>query len=216
MAQKGFMFHENDPYVRLRLEYSSPLWSPHLVKHITQIEAVQRTITSKIQGMEQYNYWERLQHLGLFSLQRRRERYQIIHIWKIYKGLIPNDLNLQFYETNRFGPKCKRPKFNQRNRHISNIKFNSFTSNGPALFNVVPASIKFSRSLNIFKNKLQLFLKSFPDNPPTPNYVSSNKNSILEWVSSSRDLSNRFYLDEEDEAAAMMVEEPSLDLSSSQ
>ena len=119
-------------YVRPRLEYSSPLWSPHSVKSITKLESVQRSFTFRIHGMDQYNYWERLQHLKLMSLQRRRERYQIIHLWKISKGIIPNDLGLDFYETSRFGKKCKRPLFKQRKQHISSVKFHSFTSNGPA------------------------------------------------------------------------------------
>ena len=172
-------------YVRPRLEYASPLWSPHLVKHITKIEAVQRTVTSQIQGMENFNYWERLQRLDILSLQRRRERYQIIHIWKISQGLIPNDLKLEFYETSRYGLKCKRPKYNQRHRYISTLKFNSFTSNGPALFNIVPVQVKKSQTLNTFKSRLQTFLTSFPDTPPTPNYIAQNKNSLLEWAASS-------------------------------
>ena len=196
-------------YVRPRLEYSSPLWSPHLVKDIIKIESVQRTVTSKINGLESYNYWERLYHLNLLSMQRRRERYQIIHIWKISQGLIPNDLNLQFYETSRFGLKCKRPQFNQKRRRISNIKFNSFTSNGPALFNCIPPSIKSAKSLNSFKNKLQLYLKSFPDTPPTPNYIAPNHNSLLEWVSGSWIPAKPVW----DEVAAALEEEPEMDLS---
>lgn len=203
-------------YVSPRLEYSSPLWSPHLVKHITKIESVQRTVTSKIQGMEHLNYWERLQQLNMFSLQRRRERYQIIHIWKISQGIIPNDLDLKFYETSRHGLKCRRPRYNPRSRYISTVKFNSFTSNGPALFNVTPVKIKAAKNLNSFKNKLQVFLKSFPDNPPTPNYIGQNKNSILEWASGSMDSSTRQQRSQEsgeDELAVTPVEEPSQDLS---
>ena len=38
-------------------------------------------------------YHERLKSLGLYSLQRRRERYCIIYIWKIIEGLAPNFSN---------------------------------------------------------------------------------------------------------------------------
>ena len=47
------------------------------------IEAIQRTFTYKITEVQHLNYWERLQELKLYSLQRRRERYIIIYIWKI-------------------------------------------------------------------------------------------------------------------------------------
>ena len=174
-------------YVRPRLEYCSPLWSPYQKRHQYQIEAIQRTVTSRILGTEGLNYWERLKYLKIPSLQRRRERYQIIHIWKIAKSLIPNDLNLQFYNTSRYGQKCKIPKYNYRQKHLSTLKFNSFFSRGPALFNILPEKIKSSKSLSIFKSNLQNFLDKIPDNPPTPNYVGQNSNSIVEWVNDGND-----------------------------
>ena len=36
------------------------------------------------------NYWERLRELKLYSLQRPRERYIIIYIWKITQHMVPN------------------------------------------------------------------------------------------------------------------------------
>ena len=36
------------------------------------------------------NYWERLHELKLYSLQRCRERYIIIYIWKITQHMVPN------------------------------------------------------------------------------------------------------------------------------
>ena len=56
-----------------RLEYCCQLWSPHKLQDIASLEAVQRTFTTRIQGLQHLNYWERLRHLKLYSLQRRRE-----------------------------------------------------------------------------------------------------------------------------------------------
>lgn len=168
-------------YVRPILEYSCALWSPHLIKDITAIEAIQRSITAKIEGLENLNYWERLKELNLYSLQRRRERYQIIHMYKIFKDIIPNELNLNFYETHRHGTMCKRPKLNLRNQRLSTLRNQYFTSIGPALFNSIPGYIKSSKSVNAFKNNLDTFLKFVPDTPPLPNYARQNNNSLLEW-----------------------------------
>ena len=66
-------------YLVPRLEYCSAAWNPHKINEIEQLEAVQRSFTSRIDNMEQLNYWERLAKLKLFSLQRRRERFLIIH-----------------------------------------------------------------------------------------------------------------------------------------
>ena len=73
-----------------RLDYGSQLWSPHLVKHIDQLEKIQRSFIKHITGMQSLEVSERLVSLKLYSLQRRRERYCIIYVWKIIEGLVPN------------------------------------------------------------------------------------------------------------------------------
>ena len=55
------------------VEYNCPLWSPHKIKEINILEAVQRRFTSKIFSVQHMDYWERLIQLNLMSLQR----YQI-------------------------------------------------------------------------------------------------------------------------------------------
>ena len=76
------------------LDYGSQLWSQFLIKHITQLEKIQRSFTKHITGMNDMPYHVRLKSLGvgLYSLQRRRERYCIIYIWKIIEGA-PNFSN---------------------------------------------------------------------------------------------------------------------------
>ena len=197
-------------YVRPRLEYGCALWSPHLIKDINSIEAVQRSVTSKIEGLDNMNYWERLQELRLYSLQRRRERYQIIHMWKIYKEIIPNDLNFEFYNSRSHGIKCRRPKLNLKNKRISTLRNNYFTSVGPALFNAIPCSITSSKSLNAFKSKLDKFLHFFPDTPPLPNYICQNHNSILDFNTGGRDSPYMKFRLETYDAAGQVGPEPEL------
>ena len=76
-----------------RLDYGSQLWSPFLIKHITQLEKIQRSFTKHITGMTDIPYHERLKSLGFSSLQRRGESYCIIYIWKIIDVLAPNFSN---------------------------------------------------------------------------------------------------------------------------
>ena len=56
-----------------RLDYGSQLWSPFLIKHITQLEKIQRSFTKHITGMNDMPYHERLKSLGLYSLQRKEK-----------------------------------------------------------------------------------------------------------------------------------------------
>ena len=97
--------------VRPKLEYCSPLWSPCTPGDIQRLEDVQRYFTRKIEECQGMDYWERLQHLKLLSLQRRRERYMIIHAWKMRAGLAPTIPGFTFYrEEERDGRKATRPK----------------------------------------------------------------------------------------------------------
>ena len=62
--------------VRSLLEYCCPLWNPSKVAEIELIEGVQRSFTSRVSGLKNLNYRERLSELKLMSLQRRR--------WEVY------------------------------------------------------------------------------------------------------------------------------------
>ena len=73
-----------------RLDYASQLGLPHLLKHVYLLEKVQRSFTKHIAGMHTMSSEERLKHLNLYSIQRRRDRYQIIYLWKIIEKIVPN------------------------------------------------------------------------------------------------------------------------------
>ena len=93
--------------VRSNLEYCCPLWNPNKLADIQQLESVQRTFTSRIAGVQHLNYWERLKALNLMSLQRRRERYVILQMWKILHCVSPNDIDTQFSTPPRQGIRDK-------------------------------------------------------------------------------------------------------------
>ena len=167
-------------YVLSRLEYLSPAWNPMALGDIIKLEAVQRGFTAKIKGLEDQNYWQRLSSLKLYSLQRRRERFIFIHMWKIFKGLSPNDLHFQFQNHLRLGPQCKRKIYKCSSASVSSIRHNYFSCVGPRLFNILPSFIKNANTLETLKSRLDKFLIKIPDQPPTPGYASVNSNSLLE------------------------------------
>ena len=72
------------------LEYCCQLWNPWKAKDIQAIEAIQPMFTFEITEVQHLNYWERLHELKLYSIQRRRERYIIIYIWKLTQHMVPN------------------------------------------------------------------------------------------------------------------------------
>ena len=168
-------------FVVSKLEYASPLWMPYMKKDIEKIEALQRTLTSKLDDMGDLNYHERLKALRLYSLQRRRERFTIITIWKIANNLHPNQLNLEFYNTYRHGLRCRSKVSKSKRVHLRTLYNNSFASRGPALFNTIPKAVKDKTSLASFKSALDRYLGTIPDTPPISGYPFQNGNSLLEW-----------------------------------
>ena len=168
--------------VRSHLEYCCPLWHPSSMRDIKLIEGVQRSFTSRIYGVQHFNYWERLKALGLMSLQRRRERYIIIQMWKILHTICPNDVNVQFKPPSRLGVKAKLPALDRNSsQHHQSLYDFSFGMLGPRLWNCLPKHISQIADLDMFKQDLTKFLLTFPDNPPADGYVAPNDNSLPKW-----------------------------------
>ena len=173
--------------VRSILEFNSPVWNPTKVGEIQAIEGVQKTFTSRISALKSDDYWKRLKEMSLMSLQRRRERYIILQVWKILNGVSPNDIDMKFRETSRRGTIAVTPPLvkgcSQRNQSLYD---GSFAVLGARLWNIVPVDIKSIRSFLSFKEKLSRFLASFPDNPPVRGYSCANSNSLLDWAGARR------------------------------
>ena len=168
--------------VRSRLEYLCALWNPSKVTDIETLESVQRNFTSKISGISEYDYWTRLRLLKLHSLQRRRERYIIIQMFKIHNNITPNDLNIRFTTSERRGILAIIPSF-PKNASAKNKSLfeNSFTVKGPKLWNLLPVETRQLTKLEGFKISLSRFLDQIPDQPPVAGYSTRNHNSLLDW-----------------------------------
>ena len=76
--------------IRSKLEYCCQLWCPTQTGDIQCLEQVQRSFIRKITGVQHLSYWQQLQEQSLYSLERRRERYIMIYVWRIMEAQVPN------------------------------------------------------------------------------------------------------------------------------
>lgn len=73
--------------IRPKLEYAAIVWSPHHKKHINKLEKVQRAATRIVPELRRLDYEERLVILGLTTLEKRRERGDMIMLYKCTRGI---------------------------------------------------------------------------------------------------------------------------------
>ena len=175
--------------------HNSPLLAlEHMeIKRHTSYEAIKRAFTSKITEVQHLNYKERLHELKLYSLERRRERYIIIYIWKITEHVVPNIYGTMGHKIKtrkhpRHGTQCVIQYPTNRNPAQS-LQENALTVFGPRLYNSLPKYLRDIENVKTEKFKFELgkFLELIPDESKTNDYVTaSGSNSILEQLTHLR------------------------------
>ena len=139
--------------VRPHLEYCTVSWNPRFMADDRKIEAVQRRATRMIPGMSSFSYPERLKKLNLFSLRYRRERADMIQVYKILHGI------------DRLSPEhfFKRPEYHSTRGHPLklfnthrrlNVRGCFFSKRVIELWNKLPEPLVTARNIGIFKTGL--------------------------------------------------------------
>ena len=155
--------------VQPHVDYCSQLYMPVNGSKLSELENLQQNYTSRITQFRNFNYWERLKELKMFSQQRRLERYRIIYVWKVIEGVVPN-CGLVAENKDRLGRTCLIPNLNKNaSAKIRTLRENSFQVHGPRLYNCLPAFLRNLTNCSVleFKTQLDLVLEKVPDEPNT-------------------------------------------------
>ena len=140
--------------IRPHMEYCVQLWSP-LPAHgnwrlILAIEDVQRKFTRLIDNIGLLPYKSRLEKLGLTTLLERRARGDLIETFKIVNKI--SNYGEKLFRFSRSGDKLlSRPGDEHR------VKHSFFARRVIKYWNKLPTNVKFSTSINSFKNNLSKF-----------------------------------------------------------
>ena len=144
-------------FVRPHLEYANPVWSPFLRKHIKMVESVQEQATKLVDGMKSMDYSERLQKLDLPTLQHRRERGDMIQVWKHFHSYDQSTLSSNFKplpRTNRKHP--FQLTWNRPKDGTHGVQSNSFYFRVAEAWNALPTHVVISENINTFKERLDV------------------------------------------------------------
>ena len=151
------MFKLYKALVRPKLEYCVQAWRPYLNGDILKLEKVQHRAAKMVNECRGLKYEDRLLGTGLITLEERRERGDLIQVFKMIKGIDKVDHNnfFRLAKTSRskghsFKLLKERARLDLRKYFFSNRVVNNWNS--------LPASVVEEETVNNFKNTYDKYI----------------------------------------------------------
>jgi hypothetical protein len=142
--------------VRPSLDYCVQAWRPHLKKDIDVLERVQKRATKMITECRGKDYEKRLEYVNLTTLEMRRERADMLEVYKIMNGMEGLE-EKDFFMRDLNGRRGHSFKLYKKRVNLDIAKY-SFGNRVCSSWNSLTEDIVTSQSINIFKGRLDKYL----------------------------------------------------------
>ena len=143
-------------FVRPHLEYAVTAWSPWHKKDIEVLERIQHRATRRMSDVRG-SYPERLQVLGLTTLEERRKRGDAIEVFKYLRGFLDVNKESLFTTISTSHPKTRHQQ-SFMPLSVPRTRLDLRKNRGAKLWIDLPLKVRESNTVNRFKNNYDAYM----------------------------------------------------------
>ena len=139
--------------VRPHLEFCISAWTLYYSKDKHLLERVQHRFTRMIPGLRQLSYAKRLEFLNLWSLEERRNRADLLEVFRMYKRWSTTSFSSMFTLSSNTVTRGHTAKI-MKNRCQLDLSRHFFSESVTDRWNRLPQQVINSTTVNAFKSGL--------------------------------------------------------------